>query len=88
MKVHSFYTTSDNSEVTLHHAVVVVPVSTYTHQSCIHKYFNLHSWWTEVAWYLTYHLKSDQVLKKLATLALCSVKIWMDVDGPWISEVD
>ena len=28
MKVHSCYTTRDNAEVTLRHAVVVVPVST------------------------------------------------------------
>ena len=41
-----------------------------------------------VAWYLTYQLKSHQVLKKLATLSLCSVKIWMTVDKTRTSEVD
>ena len=38
MKGHLCYTTRDNAQVTLQHAVVVVPVSTYTHKICIHKY--------------------------------------------------
>ena len=33
-------------------------------------------------------MKSDQVLKKLATMVLCSVKIWMTVDEPRAAEVD
>ena len=41
-----------------------------------------------MAWYLTYQVKSDQVLKKLATLELCSVKIWVTVDEPRTAEVD
>ena len=41
-----------------------------------------------VAWYLTDQVKSDQVLKKLATLELCSGKIWMTVDELRTSEVD
>ena len=46
MKGRSCYTTHDNSEVTLCHAVVVVPVSTQTHPTCIHKYYDLCYWWT------------------------------------------
>ena len=88
MKGHSCYTTHNNAEVTLWHAVVVVPVSTYTRPPCIHKYCNFRSWWTAVAWYLEDQLKSDQDLKKLVTMALCSVKIWMTVDDPRIAEVD
>ena len=88
MKVHSCCTSCDNAELTLRHAVVVVPVTTYTHQPCIHKYCDFHSWWTAMAWYLTDQVKSDQVLKKLATLAFCSVKSWMTVDKPRIAEVD
>ena len=49
VKGHLCYTTRDNAEVTLRHAVVVVTVSTQTHQPCIHKYFDFHSWWTAVA---------------------------------------
>ena len=41
-----------------------------------------------MAWYLTDQVKSDQVLKKLATLALCSVKSWMTIDEPRTFEVD
>ena len=74
MKIHFCYTNRDNYEVKLQHAIVVVPVETYTHQPCIHKCCNFHSWLMAVAWYLTYKVKSDQVLKKLATLALCYVK--------------
>ena len=88
MKGNLCYTTCDNSEVTLHHSVVIVPVSTYTHQLCIHKYCDLHYWWTAVAWYLTDRVKSDQLLKKLVTLVLCSVKSWMNVDKPSTAEVD
>ena len=36
---------------------------------------------------MTNKVKSDKVLKKLATLALCSVKIWMTVDKPRTAEV-
>ena len=88
MKGRSCYTTHDNSEVTLCHAVVVAPVSTLTHPPCIHKYCKLHSRWTAVAWYLTDQLKSDQVSKKLVTVALCSMKICMTVDEVRTSEVD
>ena len=38
MKGHFCYTNCDNAEVTLRNSVVVVPVSTQTHQPCIHKY--------------------------------------------------
>ena len=41
-----------------------------------------------MAWYLTDQVKSDQVLKKLATLELCSVKSWMTVDKPMTADVD
>ena len=88
MKGHSCYTTRDNSEVTLGNAVVVVTVSTYIHQPCIHKYIYFHYWWTVVTWYLMDEVNSDQVLKKLATLALCSVKIWMAVYKLRTAEVD
>ena len=88
MKGHSCYTTCGNSEVTLRHDVVVVPVSTYTHKPCIHKYCDFHSWWTAVAWYLTDKVKSDQVLKNLATHALCYVKIWTTVEKPSTYELD
>ena len=71
MKGHSCYTTCDNSEVTLRHVVVVVTVSTYTHQPRIHKYCDFHYWWTAMVWYLTDQEKSGRVLKKLATHALC-----------------
>ena len=74
------YTTHDNAEVKLRNAVFVVPVSTYTHPPYMHKYCDLHYWWTAVAWYLTDQLNSDQVLKNLATLALCYVKILVTVD--------
>ena len=40
-----------------------------------------------MAGYLTDQVKSDQVLEKLATLELCSVKIWMTVDKPRTAEV-
>ena len=88
MKVHSCYTTHDNSEVTLQHAAVVEQVSTYKHQLCIHKYCDFHYWWTAVAWYLTDQVKSNKVLKKLETHALCYVKIWMTVDEPRTAELD
>ena len=71
MKGHSCYTTRDNYEVTLRNVVVVVPVSNYIHQPCIHKYSDFHRWLVVVAWYLTDQEKSDWVLKKLATHALC-----------------
>ena len=80
MKVQSCYTTRGNAEVILWHAVVVVPVSNQIHSPCIHKYCNFRSWWTAEAWNLMYRLKSDQALKKLVTMALCYVKIWMTVD--------
>ena len=31
---------------------------------------------------------TDQVLKKIATLALCSMKMWMNVEKPRTTEVD
>ena len=80
MKGYSCYTTRDKAEVTLCNAVVVVPVSTQTDQPSIHKYCDFHFWWTSVAGYLADQMKYDRVLKKLATHALCSVKIWMIVD--------
>ena len=79
MKGYSFYTTRDNGELTVMHAVVVVLVSTYTYQPFIQKYCDFQSWWTEVAWYLTDQVKYDQLLKKLATLVICYVKSWMTV---------
>ena len=88
MKGHLCYTTRDNTEVTLRHDVVVVPVSIYTHQLFIHKYCDLHSWWTEVAWYLMDRVNSDQVLKKLVTLPLCSVNRWMAFDKPRTAKMD
>ena len=88
MKGHSCYTTSDNAQVTLRHVVVVVPVSNYTHQPCIHKYRDFHYWWTAVAWYLTDQAKSDKALKNLETTALCYVKICMTVDKQRTAEVD
>ena len=75
IKVHSCLTTRDNTEVTLQHTAAVVPVSTYTQQRCIHKYCDFHSWWTAVE-----QDKSDQLLKNLATHALCYMKIWMTFD--------
>ena len=88
MKGQSCYTTSDISEEKLWHAVVVVPVPTKTHQPCIHKYCDFHHWWTMVVWYLTDQVKSDRVLKKLATRVLCYVKSWMTVDEPRTAELD
>ena len=88
MKVNLCYTTRDNSEVTLRHVAVVVPVSTQTHQPCMHKYSDFHYWWTAVAWYLTDQAKYDWLLKKLATHALCYVKSWMTVDEPMTAELD
>ena len=41
-----------------------------------------------MAWYLMDQVKSDKVLKKLATLVLCSVNIWMTVDKLRTDEVD
>ena len=41
-----------------------------------------------MAWYLTDQVKSDRVLKKFATHALCYVKSWMIVEKPRTSEVD
>ena len=87
MKGHLCYITRDNAEVTLHNVVVVVPVSTYTHQPCIHKYCDFHYWWTAVAWHLTDQVKSDLVLKKLATNELCYVKIWITIDKNRTAEV-
>ena len=87
MKGNLCYTTRDNAKVTLQRAVVFFLVSTYTHQPCIHKYFDFHAWWTVVAWYFKYQVKSEQLLKKLATLALFSVKSRMTVDEPRIAEV-
>ena len=80
MKGRPCYTNFDNSEVTLWSSVVVVPVSTQTHLPFIHRYCDFHYWWTVVAWYLTDQVKSDQVLKMLVTLALCSVKTWMTIE--------
>ena len=88
MNCCSCYTTHDNAEVTLCHAVVVGPVSTYTHPPCIHKYCDFRYWWMEVSWYLTDHLKSHQVLNNFATVALCSMKSWMNVDEPKTAEAD
>ena len=88
MKGFFCYTTRDNSEVILQHVVFVVPVSTYTLPPCIYKYCDFHYWWTAVAWYLMDQLKSHQLLNKLATMALCSVKIWMTVDKLKTSEAD
>ena len=88
MKGYSCYTAFDNAKLTLRQDAVVVPMSTYTHQLCIHKYCDLHYWWTVVAWYLTDQVKYDQVLEELADLALCSVKSWINVNEPKISEVD
>ena len=88
MKGHFCYKTCDNAEVTLWYDVVVVPVSKQTHPPCIHKYCDLHSWWTAVALYLIDQVKSDQVLKKLANIVLCSVKSWMTVDKPRKYQVD
>ena len=88
MKVHVCYTTRDNAEVTLRHVVVVVPLSTQTHQPCIHKYCDFHYWWTAVAWYLMDQVKSYRVLKKLTTHALCYVKIWMNVDELSTADMD
>ena len=88
IKGFSCYTTCDNAEVTLRHDVVFVPVSTYTHQPCIHKYCSFHSWWKAVACYFTDQVKSDQVMKKLANHAFCYLKIWVTVDEPGKSEVD
>ena len=82
------YTARDNTELTLRHAFVVVPLSTYTHQPCIHKYCDFHYWWTEVAWYLKDQVNSNRVLKKLASHDLCYVKSWMTVDKPRTDEVD
>ena len=75
MMGHSCYTTRDNAELTYWYAVVVVPVSTQTHQPCIHKYCNFLYWWTTVAWYLTDQVNYEQVLKKFATHEFCYVKI-------------
>ena len=88
MKGHSCYTTLDNAEVTLRHAVAVVPVPNYTHRPFIHKYCDLRYWWTAVDWYLADQVKSDRVLKKLATHALCYVNIWMTVDKQRTDDVD
>ena len=88
IKGHSCYTTRDNDEVTLLHVVFVVPVPTYTHPPCIHKYCDFNSWWTAVAWYLTDQVKSERVLKKLATHELSYVKSWMTVDEPRTAELD
>ena len=82
------YKNRDNAEVKLWNAVVVVPVSTWTNPPCIHKYSDFCCWWKTVVWYLTDQMKSEQVLKKLVTLALCYVKSWMAVDEPRTEEVD
>ena len=94
MKIQTFrrarycYTTRDNSEVTLRHAVVVVPVSTYTHQLCIHTYCDFRFWWMAVAWYLMDQVKYYWVLEKLATSVLCYVKSWMNVEKLRTADVD
>ena len=85
---HSCYTTREYSEITLNNSVVIFLVSNYTHQPCIHKYCDFHYWWTAVAWYLTDQVKSDRLLKKLATHALCYVKSWITVDEPMIDELE
>ena len=41
-----------------------------------------------MAWYLTDQVKSEQVLKKLATHALCYVKICMTVEELRTTDVD
>ena len=41
-----------------------------------------------MAWYLTDKVKSDRVLEKLATRALCYVKSWMTVDELRTAELD
>ena len=82
MRVHYCYTTRNNSEVTLRHAVVVMPDSTQTHQPYIHKYCDFHYWWTAVEWYLKDQLKANRALNKLATHVLYYVKSWMTVDEP------
>ena len=41
-----------------------------------------------MAWYLTDYLKSDQVSKKLVTMALCYVKSWINFDETRTAEVD
>ena len=87
MKGHPCYTTRDNAEVTLWHSVVVVTVSNYKHQPCIHKYWDLNYWWMAVAWYLKDQVKSNWVFKNLATRVLCYVKIWMTVDQPSTAEL-
>ena len=87
MEGHSCYTTRDNAEVALFHAVGIVPVSTQTHQLFIRKYCDLHSWWKAVVCYLIDQVKSDQVLKKLATLEFCYVNSWMTFDKTITAEV-
>ena len=80
MKGHLCYTTRYNSGVTLRYDVVVFLVLTWTHEPCINKYCDFHYWWMAVAWYLTYQVKSNGVLKNIATHALCYVKICMTVE--------
>ena len=87
MKGHLCYTTRDNAELTLPHAISVVSVSKQTHQPCIHKYCDFHYWWTAVTWYSTYQEKSNQLLKKLVNMSLCSVKRLVIFDKPRTSEV-
>ena len=87
MKGRLCYTTSDNAEVTLRHAVFILLVSAYTHQLCIHKYLDFQYWWTAVAWYLTDEVKSNRILKKLVTHVLFYVKSWMTVDKPRTAEL-
>ena len=41
-----------------------------------------------MAWYLTDQVKSDRVLNKLATHALCYVKCCMTVDETRTAELD
>ena len=41
-----------------------------------------------MAWYLMDQVKSEQVFKKLETLELCSVKIWITVDELRTTELD
>ena len=88
MEGHPYYQTSDSTEVTLQHAAVFVPVSTYTHQPFIHKYCDFCYWWTSVACHLTDQVKSERILKKLETHMLCSLKICIAFDKPRTYEVN
>ena len=88
MKDHLCHIPRDNANVTLWNAVVAVTVSTYTHQPCIHKYCDFHYWWTAMAWYLKDQVKSNWVLKKLETCAMCYLKIWITFDESMTAKLD